>query len=50
MAASDTSLRFTRPAVTAGALAYEPDGPDAQLFFELRPGARSRRVSDWITS
>jgi hypothetical protein len=23
----------------AGALAYEPDGSDAQLFFELRPGA-----------
>ena len=23
----------------AGALAYEPDGSDAHLFFELRPGA-----------
>jgi transposase len=25
----------------AGALAYEPDGSDAHLFFELRPGANN---------
>src|SRR5205807_7606251 len=36
----------------AGALAYEPDGSDAHLVFELRPGAynhesRIEFLSDW---
>jgi len=28
----------------AGALAYEPDGSDAHLFFELRPGAYNDEI------